>query len=101
MSKNPHRVPVVLGLRYLQSLGCMKGTIKYLADQEQMETQYICVWFYKYGTGRFQTKINLGFRLFTYHTATHESHLQSNIIKVTFSGVVQLLTCDDSSISHS
>ena len=86
-----------LGLRYLQSFGAMRFTMGYMTPREQLETQQICVWFYKHGSGRVQTSIILVRGFFTYYRG---GVLDANVLSVSFSGHVRLLTCDDSDISH-
>ena len=71
--------------------------MSYITQQEQLETQLICIWFYKYGTSRVQTRIRLGFHLFTY---PYTRVIESSIISVNYSGTVVQLTCVDDKISH-
>ena len=85
-------VPAALGLSYLQSLCAMRVTMGFLSAQEQLRTQHICPWFYKYGTSRVQTRIRLCKILFTL-----KSH---NLISVTPSGKVTMLTCNDTLPSY-
>ena len=95
MPDNPHRVSTALGLRYLQSFANMRVTLSYLTQKEQLETQHICVWFYHHGTSRVQRRIRRSQYLFTIF---HESKFNANIILVTTSGLVRLLTCEDTSL---
>ena len=98
MSDRPNQVSAPLGLRYIQSLGVMKVTMRYITPKEQLETQHYCVWFYKHGAGRVQTSINLAPPCF--FTDFSGGILDANVISVALSGQVIRLTCDDSSINH-
>ena len=59
MSSTSQRIPADKGLRYLQSFAAMRVTLGYLTPYEQLVTQLICVWFYKYGTSRVQTNVKI------------------------------------------
>ena len=61
----------------------MRVTMGYMTQQEQLETQHYCVWFYKQGTGRVQTTISLASFFFT---SLHYGILDFNVISVALSG---------------
>ena len=58
MSKSPRYVPRDLGIRIIKSWS-MLVTMSYMSAYEQLTTQHLCLWFYKYGTSRVQITIRL------------------------------------------
>ena len=71
-----------LGLRVLQSFGAMMVILSFMTPQEQHHTQHICVWFYKLGTSRVQTRIRLRWQKYLF-TNFLSGYLEHNIISIT------------------
>ena len=97
-AKKHRRVAPEMGLRVLKSWS-MSVTMSFLSRYEQLRTQQICVWFYKFGTSRVQTIIRLRWtrQLFTF---SYGNTFKAKIISVAASGQVIPLTTTDSRISH-
>ena len=97
MSYKAQKAPVELGLRMLKSWS-MTVTLSFMTQAEQIQTQQICVWFYTYGTSRAQMRFRLRFY---YFIKSKGGDLDAELISLTPSGkVVELMTCDDTIITH-
>ena len=100
MGKNPTRLPPKVGLCYLKCFGAMQMTMNFMTAHEQHHTQHICVWFYKHGTSRVQTRIRMQFTLFTKFFSASDDVPENKLFSVSASGAVTNLICEDQKISH-